>query len=40
MIKERHEIESIAELELHLGAGGSLGGCVFQQLDLRATPPP
>ena len=39
MIKERHEIESIAELDLHLGAGGSLGGCVFQQLDLRGHTP-
>jgi predicted Rossmann-fold nucleotide-binding protein len=35
MIKRRLEIESIVELDLHLRAGGSLGGCVFQKLDLR-----
>ena len=35
MIKARHEIESIAELDLHIRSGGSLGGCVFQKLDLR-----
>jgi predicted Rossmann-fold nucleotide-binding protein len=35
MIKTRHEIESIAELDQHLRSGGSLGGCVFQELDLR-----
>ncbi|MFS8067593.1 MAG: hypothetical protein ACMG6S_14615 [Byssovorax sp.] len=35
MIKVRHEIESLAELDEHLRAGGALGGCVFQKLDLR-----
>jgi len=35
MIQQRLEIESLAELDLHLGAGGALAGCVFQKLDLR-----
>lgn len=35
MIKQRHEIESIEELDRHLRAGGLLGECVFQGLDLR-----
>jgi predicted Rossmann-fold nucleotide-binding protein len=39
MIKERIEIESIAELDQHLSGGGALGGCVFQQLDLRGHTP-
>jgi predicted Rossmann-fold nucleotide-binding protein len=39
MIKARHEIESIAELDLHIGGGGALGGCVFQKLDLRGHTP-
>ena len=39
MIKERFEIESIAELDLHVSSGGSLDGCVFQKLDLRGHTP-
>ncbi len=35
MIKARHEIESLVELDEHLRAGGALEGCVFQKLDLR-----
>lgn len=35
MIKERHEIETLNELEEHLRGGGSLAGCVLQRLDLR-----
>ncbi|KIG15816.1 hypothetical protein DB30_05234 [Enhygromyxa salina] len=35
MIEQRHEIETLAELDLHLLSGGSLEGRVFQELDLR-----
>lgn len=35
MIKQRLEIESIGELDLHVRTGGSLGECVLQGLDLR-----
>jgi len=35
MIKQRLEIESIEELDQYVRGGGSLGGCVFQGLDLR-----
>lgn len=34
MIKRRLEIESIEELDQHVRAGGALGECVFQGLDL------
>ena len=36
MIKQRLEIESVEELDQHVRAGGALGGCVFQGLDLRS----
>lgn len=36
MIKQRHEIETTQELDDHIRAGGLLGDCVFQGLDLRS----